>query len=483
MTTIENLEAIINDPNTSPINKTLAQEQLNKENERLASIGGARLQAAQMTGTADADVLAILDAIEKLLKQSGTGGGGTVNAADVRKVVLEEMAKRKILESDLSTDLRAWIESTKKVAFSMPKLLGASVSNVKQSTLSRPLTQLILSDIMARNNTYLYGGAGTGKTFIAEEIAEMLGWTKITLNCNQFTSPLDILGGQTIDGYQEGKLSIAWGNKFVKPDGTIETYKGCVLILDELPKIDPNTAGILNEALAKIKDYKVDEATKVVTAPTIRNGKNEVIALGNLYVIATGNVPLNTIDPDYEANFKQDLSLQDRFIGSTYRVFVDYNFECNTIMKGFAFIWIYLTKVREKIESLKAGGQAFVSLRLMINVKATYIAYRDVLSKTSSQLTQTSATIGDTGTTTTPITQAVSSPKTIIESMEFFFGLFKPAIKDTIIKDTNFDAFKRIVAEKNKMPYDPDAPNFDTQKDIDEATIMINNYISSQKKP
>jgi MoxR-like ATPase len=36
-------------------------------------------------------------------------------------------------------------------------------------------------------------------------------------------------------------------------DGRKDKVDGCVLLLDELPKIDPNTAGILNDALAKVK--------------------------------------------------------------------------------------------------------------------------------------------------------------------------------------------------------------------------------------
>ena len=253
---VEMLESIINDPNSSQDTINLAQTQLNK----LQSVGGAQVQLAAMGGgEGDAELAAILAALQSALK----GGGGNVSMTEIRKAVNEELAKRKITESDLAPQLLAFLNSSRSV-------------NVKAATLNRPLTQLILSDIIARNNTYLYGGAGTGKTFIAEEIADMLGWTKITLNCNQFTSPLDILGGQTIDGYQEGKLSMAWSNTIVSPDGKKEKVDGCVLILDELPKIDPNTAGILNEALAKVKDYKYDEATKTYIPPTIRNGKNEV---------------------------------------------------------------------------------------------------------------------------------------------------------------------------------------------------------------
>lgn len=460
-TQIENLEAIINDPTSSDVNKELARKNL----ERLQAVGSAQIQTAAMTGEGDAELMAVLSALQSAMK----GGGGNVNMADLRKAVNEELAKRKITETDLAPQLLALLNSTRNVKLTVGKLLGIQTTkNVSGKTLARPLTQLILSDIIARNNTYLYGGAGTGKTYLAEEIADMLGWTKITLNCNQFTSPLDILGGQTIDGYQEGKLSMAWSNVIVSPDGKKEKVDGCVLILDELPKIDPNTAGILNEALAKVKDFKVDPATGVAIPPTIRNGKNEVLELGNLFIIATGNVALNTIDPDYEANFKQDLSLQDRFIGSTYRVYVDYQFEAEAIMKGFAFIWLFLVKVREAIQNNRGSGQAFVSIRLMTNVKSTYVAYREVVDNIAKQKGKISS-------------DAITNPKTIVESMENFFGLFKPATKEAILNEVDFNQFKRTVEEKNKMPYVPDNPNFDTTQELQMVQQVVANYKAQQK--
>jgi len=472
MISIERLDEIINDPNNSA--DVIAQAQLEKD--RLASVASAKIQVAQATGVGDADILAVLAAMEQALKS----GGSKVSASDVRKAVLEEIEKRKITKADLSKELLAFIDSKRTVNFTMSKLMGVSVKEVEGAVLERPLTQLILSDIMARNNTYLYGGAGTGKTYIAEQIAEILGWQPIVLNCNQFTSPLDILGGQTIDGYQEGKLAIAWSNQMTLEDGTIRKFDGCVLILDELPKIDPNTAGILNQALAKVKDYKVklDASNNIVfIPPTISDAKNRELKLGNLYVIATGNVPLNTIDPDYEANFKQDLSLQDRFIGSTYKVFVDYKFEYNTIMKGFAFIWIFLVKVREAIQEIRASSQAFVSLRLMINAKATYVAYREVLSK--SKKTQNIAIINQNASTNS----AISNPKTLIDTMDNFFALFKDTQRDTIKSKVDYDAFKRIVEEKNNMPYDSDkAPNFDTASEEAEAERIILDYEKKQKQ-
>jgi cobaltochelatase CobS len=185
-----------------------------------------------------------------------------------------------------------------------------------------------------------------------------------------------------------------------------------------------------------------------------------------MFVIATGNVPLNTIDPDYEANFKQDLSLQDRFVGSTYKVGYDYGFEYNVIMSGYAFIWIFLIKVREAIVDLRAQSQAFVSMRIMINSKETYRTYRDVMDEIK-----------------TGKANLISKPKTIIDTMDEFFKLFKEAQREEIVKVVDYDGFKRIVAEKNKMPYihsgNKVANDFNTASEITEAQALIEKYNKS----
>ena len=468
-TATEKLESIIADPQTRDDIKQDAQQKLN-EIRRLESIGGAQVQLAAATGEGDPEVMAVLAGLQQALQM----GGGKVSMAEVRKAVNEELSKRKITEDDLSKSLLAYLDSNRKVTLTIGKLLGvSSTKEVSGAALNRPITQLILSDMMARNNVYLYGGAGTGKTYLAEEIAGMLGWEPITLNCNQYTSPIDILGGQTITGYQEGKVSMAWENVVTLPDGTRKKVDGAVLILDELPKIDPNTAGILNEALAKVKDFKEDEATKVVTPPFIRNGKNQLLPIGNLLVIATGNVALNTIDPDYEANFKQDLSLQDRFVGSTYKVFVDYKYEFENVMKGFAFIWLFLVKLREAIQEVKAGSQAFVSMRLMINMKATYLAYREVTNSVRN--------VSIVDKTTGKNKEAISNPKTVIQAMETFFALFKPAQIQPLKDKSGYEDFKRVVELKNAMPYNPQKPNFDTDAELEKGREVVKDYQAKNK--
>jgi hypothetical protein len=438
----------------------LVREQAQKELDKLASIGSVQVQSvnAGVTGL-DPDVQAVLDALNMAVQ-----GGGVANINDIRQVVIDELAKRKINFNDLSDSLKALLNSTRKVELTIRNIASVQTTTTTSNDfLTRPIIQKILSDMQAENNVYLYGGAGTGKTVSAGGIAKLLGWSIITINCNQFTSPIDIIGGQTIDGYQEGKFTMAWSNEIIDDNGNMKKVDGCVLLLDELPKIDPNTAGLLNEGLAKIKEYDYDPNTGTRIPPSILNGRGERKYLGNCFIMAAGNVPLNTIDPDYEANFKQDLSLQDRFIGSTYKVFVDYSYEFSSIMKGYAFIWIFGTKLREAIIRLNATNQAFVSIRLMQNLKATYDVYRIEKEK------------NDKGMATT-----ITNPKTIIDSLNTFFELFKPSTRSALLAELDIDGLKRVVAEKDKMPYDPKAPNFNTPSEVQEAQQMIANYEATQ---
>jgi hypothetical protein len=132
-------------------------------------------------------------------------------------------------------------------------------------------------------------------------------------------------------------------------------------------------------------------------------------------------------------------------------------------MKGFAFIWIFGTKLREAIIRLNATNQAFVSIRLMQNLKSTYEVYRIEKEKNEKG-----------------VANVITNPKTIIDSLNTFFELFKPSTRQALLAELDVEGFKRIVAEKDKMPYDPSAPNFNTPSEVQEANEMIANYEATQ---
>jgi hypothetical protein len=145
-------------------------------------------------------------------------------------------------------------------------------------------------------------------------------------------------------------------------------------------------------------------------------------------------------------------------------------------MKGYAFIWIFATKMREAIIRVNATGQAFVSIRLMMNLKATYQVYREaMLSKKKGQ-------------------QLIEEPKDLMDALESFLELFKPAIKEALINELPISEFKKIIEDKNKLPYELDyeiidgkeiniaVNNFDTQDELREGAQIISNYKATQFK-
>jgi cobaltochelatase CobS len=224
--------------------------------------------------------------LSQLLSSATTSN---LDEAEVKRIVREEIETEKITFDDLDETIKKLL-SNQPTQITLNVKQGASIRVVTRTldqSITRPIVQLVLSDVLARNNVYLYGGAGTGKTYLSKTIQGVLDWDVITVNCNQFTSALELIGGQTIDGYQEGKVIRAFGN--LKADGT-PTGRGCILLLDELPKIDPNTAGILNNALASVGEYYEGVAS------TIQNAKGDVIQRGDCFIMATGNSLLNTKD-------------------------------------------------------------------------------------------------------------------------------------------------------------------------------------------
>jgi cobaltochelatase CobS len=422
----------------------------------LADIQKLKLLEKSTTGDNVATMLlALKDVLDSTKKASVPTGNPSISKQEVEDLLKDAIRTNKIKLQDLDDSLRTALTSAMKVNLVLTtNNFQSQISSNKNAVVDKALVettlfQKVLSDIKAMNNVYLFGGAGTGKTFLAGKMAKYLDYEYIELTCNQFTSPIDILGGQTIDGYQRGKLERAWGN--LDEYGQPISKKGVVLCLDELPKLDPNTAGILNGALAKVKDYDDNG----LTPPTIENGKGDIIVKRNLVIIATGNVKLNETSTEYEANFKQDLSLQDRFVGSCYEVSVNYEYEANEIMKGFLFIWLASVKLREKIIEKKYTGFAFVSLRIMINLLATYKVYRAVKDdpKTNS---------------------AIVEPKTLMNGFDSFLNLFKQDQIQILKEAMDYDNFKLLVQTKNAMPIN----DLDTDSEKAEAKI----YIDANKK-
>lgn len=435
----EEIEKILSDPNVNPALKAIAQQKLDIINLTEKSAEGNE------TATVLLSIANILAAQKSsALPASGVSG---ISKEEVDKLVKEALRKGKINYDDLSDELKSKVAGQVKVSVNLSQGTYRATVNTGLSLeeINDPLFQKMISDVIAKNNIYLFGAAGTGKTYSSEKLAKFLGWKYVEVNCNQFTSPLDLVGGQTIEGYQKGKLEIAWTN--VEENGDV--FDGAVLCLDELPKLDPNTAGLLNSALAKVK----------LKEPVIRNGRGQELKLGRLVIIGTGNTRLNETNIEYEANFKQDLSLQDRFVGSCYEVNFNYQLEYNEIMTDFLFIWIYMIKMRETIIAERFTSQAFVSMRILISMRDSYAVYRTWMSSPKETMEGIE----------------LSSPKTLKESLDSFLNLFKPNQIAVLKEKTNYDRFVDLIDTKNKIPSWQNG-GLNTQEEVTQGAKLVADY-------
>ena len=107
---------------------------------------------------------------------SAMKGSSNIDEDQVKQIIRAQIEDEKISIDNLDDTVRAMIDGGKKsqsVTFNINTQIGgktistSTVTRVLQKGADRPIMQKIFSDVLARNNVYLYGGAGTGKTFSA----------------------------------------------------------------------------------------------------------------------------------------------------------------------------------------------------------------------------------------------------------------------------------------------------------------------------
>lgn len=272
----------------------------------------------------------------KAFMASGSGSG--VDSPTVRAMIKEYLGDEKVKLNELDASILEEIKKNQTVVLEIPAF-GKKIQ-VSSKVARIPNFFEIIDDVLAGNNVYLIGEAGGGKTYTAEQVSKTLQREYVTLNCSQYTSPLEILGGQSVEGFKEGKLIDCWRN-------------GKILILDEMPKLDANTAGLFNDALAKSSKTRPSEDAKINSA----NPEEPPIPRANDFaVIATGNIyPNEPPAPQYRGNNQQDLSLLDRFSGSVY--FTEFDANTDQDATRFKFLYDFLVgNYYEYIDAKKRGN-------------------------------------------------------------------------------------------------------------------------------
>jgi hypothetical protein len=261
----------------------------------------------------------------------------------------------------------------------------------------------------------------THNTYTAEKVAEILNRDFMVLNCSQYTSPVEIIGGQTIDGYKDGKLVISWRD-------------GKLLILDEMPKLDPNTAGLLNDALAKSSKTRANAYINSANPSEPPIPRSQTFA-----VIGTGNVYPNKPNPaGYVGNNQQDLSLLDRFSGSVY--FVDYSEAIDQDACRYQFLYDMLVgNYHEWVIAKREGRPTPKPRGLRTVVEATnmknlaLVSYRTITAfRVAFEIELVRAIARSKGEDVT------SEGKTVLKAYESYLVAFPDASKETLIRDSGY---------------------------------------------
>ncbi|MBM3417466.1 MAG: AAA family ATPase [Bacteroidetes bacterium] len=310
------------------------QKEIDETEKELATAtddDGAKAKPSRKAPESGDDFLKAM--LSTIAAQMAAGEGSGVDSPTVRAIIKEYLGSDKVKLDELDKSVLEEIKKNQTLILSIPAF-GKKIQVSKDISMI-PNFFDIIDDVFAGNNVYLIGEAGGGKTYTAEMVAKTLEREYVTLNCSQYTSPLEILGGQSIEGFKQGKLIDCWKN-------------GKVLILDEMPKLDANTAGLFNDALAKSSKTKSPSEAKINSAnaeepPIERNDTFAVIATGNIY-------PNEPPAPQYRGNNQQDLSLLDRFSGSVYYT----EFDNNTDQRTCRFQFLYDSLVGNYYEYIDA---------------------------------------------------------------------------------------------------------------------------------
>ena len=351
------------------------------------------------------------------------GQGSGVDSVQVRKIIEDYLITDKVNLTELDNDVMEFIKSNQKMTLEIPNFGGFKVEITKRDS-QIPYFFEVIDDVLAGNNVYLIGEAGGGKTFTAEQVAKKLKREFLVINCSQYTSPTEILGGQTIEGYKEGKLVNAW-------------REGKILILDEMPRLDPNTAGLFNDALAK--SSKTVESKNAMISST--NPEEPPIARNdNFALIGTGNIYPNTAPPKkYKANNQQDLSLLDRFSGSVYKV--EYNNSVDEMMTRFKFLYEmlvgnyydYIKAIKNNKTTPEAKGLRTVLKDLGLDDLAV-VSYRTLTSfRVAFEIELVRAIAESEGKDV-----GINKGKTLQKAFDSFMVAFDKTTVDIIIAKTKF---------------------------------------------
>lgn len=325
----------------------------------------------------------VSNAVSEALNKTSTSNKGEAGSqlavliAQLASGAMDEEAVRKIAQSE-DRELKTYLEgSLENMSESMTETISRMIQEAQLPTVlhiktddgepipaGNGLMHHRFKEIMARilkaqaENLNLIGEAGTGKTFLIQQVFDALKAAGFFENkkaechiqsCNLELQTSDILGRVSPAFFDDGTVKAGdWVFTFGKFLEVFSTHGG-VIGLDEMDRLHPSTLSGLNAALAN--GYIVDpDGKKWVRHP-------------QCVVIATGNTRGMGASPTYSASQKQDGASLDRF--ACHFMDIDYDSNLEDALCGSVSLSNAIREMRRLAEVHKIHG-VVLSYRCMI---------------------------------------------------------------------------------------------------------------------
>lgn len=155
------------------------------------------------------------------------------NPADLMKRAFELMAPKTEINEERILELIRANQTYKGIEIKAPNKPAQQIDGIFHKEFER-----VLNYCFSGIHVYLYGPAGTGKTQIAEQVAQSLGLAYGSISVCAQSSKVDFLGYMDASG------------SYVSTEFRKRYENGGVFLIDEIDNGNPNVLAVLNAALA-----------------------------------------------------------------------------------------------------------------------------------------------------------------------------------------------------------------------------------------
>ncbi len=261
-----------------------------------------------------------------------TPAPSAVDVDEIKRALLTAMAENLLgFEEKILTKLATFEKRIAECEAKTPRLISIQIPNQPAIVVSG--AHKILPVVIQRfkggfRNVYIYGPAGTGKTKLAQHIAEAMGLAHGMISCTSGMSESKI----------EGRMvpNLTTGLEHLRHTRFIEIYRdGGIFLFDEIDSADPNVLLVLNAALSN-EGMQLPDGTFLARHP-------------NAYVLAAGNTNGMGADRAYVGRNQLDAAFLDRFQGARLPMDYDRDIERGICANGEALerVWSIRTAAFE----------------------------------------------------------------------------------------------------------------------------------------